>query len=445
MQELISRLIRVAVVLALLSACHQSPGADQDAAPESSAPVKPVVLLPVPFSNVKLGMTQAELEAAYPPIEDVSKCEPELIGTVVALPPQVPGADKTAQARCARSIDIGGTTIKEAGRILATSTDLSADDPSDVQDGELLAFAQVRGAIRAGAVSEAALLEADKGRSPTAFGAVSDVTDALLRGGLTFARAHTSRRELCALIADGCDDMDPERIRKYTQGGYSLGQIDADAHSRVVYGKCRAQFLQHEKPLARSLVRRTGGLPGIGLARASRADHELKSDTPSTFSVYASRSGLDSTTAKFGVLAANAVPTTEQYWRGAVALVPTTADAGERGPWFTGVVWLRDGHVVRALVNLLQDDKLGDLPQLLAETYGFPGTTRAAVTTWSLPGGVVATLNIGAAVSLVVESAANRNASSSASPLASAAPAAAPSSSGVPSINVDSLPKAQQP
>jgi hypothetical protein len=389
-------------------------------------------------------MTQAELEAAYIPVEDISKCEPQLIGTVVPLPAQVPGADKNARARCVRSIDIGGTTVKDAGRIVATSTEVSSDDPSDVQDGELLAFAQVRGAIRAGAVSEAALLEADRGRSPTAFAAVSNVTDALLRGGLTFARAHTSRRELCALIADSCDDMDPERVRKYTQGEYSLGQIDADAHSRVVNGRCRAQFLQHEKLLARSLVRRTGGLSGIGLARASRGDHELKADAPSTFSVYSSRSALDTALAKFGVLVANAIPSTEQYWRGAVALVSPSSDAGARGPWFGGVVWLRDGRVVRALVNLLQDDKLGDLPQLLVETYGSPGATRGAVTTWSLPGGIVATLNIGAAVSLAVESAATTHAPASTGPVTSpAAPMAASSSAGIPSINVDSLPKAQ--
>jgi hypothetical protein len=102
-----------------------------------------------------------------------------------------------------------------------------------------------------------------------------------------------------------------------------------------------------------------------------------------------------------------------------------------------------DGRVVRALVNILQDDKLGDLPQLLAETYGSHGATRGAVTTWSLPGGIVATLNIGAAVSLVVESLAAPHAPSSASPVAaSAPPTAASSSGGVPSINVDSLPKA---
>jgi hypothetical protein len=430
--------------LMLLAACHHSSGVGQGAAQDSDVPVKPIVFLPAPFSDVKLGMSQAELEAAYAPVENISKCEPQLVGAVAPLPPQVPGADKKAQSRCARHAEIGAPTDKEALQLGLASKEASTDDLADLLDGGLLTVAQVRGAIRAGAVSEAAVLEADKGRSSTAVGAVSDVTDALFRGGLTFARARTSRREVCALIADSCDDVEPERVRKYTQGGYSLGQIDADAHSRVVNGKCRALYLQHEKALARSLVRRTGGLSGIGLARASRPDRELKPDTPSTFSVYSSRSGLDSAPAKFGVMVANALPATELYWRGAVALVPASGDSGAESSWFRAVVWLRDGHVVRALVNPLHEETLGDLPQLLQATYGSPGTTRGAVTTWSLASGVTATLDIGAAESLVVENNADHNTPvSGGQAAASSTPSGSASSTGgTPTLNVDSLPKA---
>lgn len=66
-------------------------------------------------------------------------------------------------------------------------------------------------------------------------------------------------------------------------------------------------------------------------------------------------------------------------------------------------MWLREGRVVRVVVNLLADDKLGDMPGALAGIYGTPGSTQGTVTTWSLPSGVMAKLDIGAAVALVVQ------------------------------------------
>jgi hypothetical protein len=282
-------------------------------------------------------------------------------------------------------------------------TEVSSGDPVDVQEGVLATYAQVRGSIRAGAVSEAALLEADRGRNGTAYAAVTSDVDQLFKGGLTFARGHSSRRELCALIADSCDDVDADRVRTYMQGGYSLGQIDADAHSRVVYGKCRTAFLQHEKTVATRLVRRAGALGGIGLARAARPDRQLDPNNPSSFGTYASRSSLEPGVAKFGVLVANALPAAEEYWKGAVSLVPAE---GTKTDWLSAVAWLRDGRVIRILLNVSDDTKLGDLPGALASVYGGPGITKGTVTTWSLPGALSAKLDIGAATSLVVESAA---------------------------------------
>jgi len=346
-------------------------------------------------------MTRAELEAAFAPVEDISACDAHLVGGDKPMPPQVPGADKKPHAYCARSIDIGGLTFGEVGAVAKTYAQVSSGDAVDVQEGVLSTFAQVRGSLRARALAEASLLEADRGRSGTAYAAVSSVVDQVLLGGITFARAHSSRREICALIADSCDDMDPDRVRTYTQGGYTLAQLDADAHSRVVYGKCRTPFLQHQETLATRLVRRTGALAGIGLARAARPDHQLDPSAPSTFSTYSSRSGLEPGLAKFGVEVANAVPAAEVYWRGAVALAPA-ADA--KSDWLTAVAWLRDGHVTRVLLNVSDETKLGDLPSTLASVFGSPGTTKTTVTTWSLSGGHSAILDIGAATSLVVES-----------------------------------------
>lgn len=154
---------------------------------------------------------------------------------------------------------------------------------------------------------------------------------------------------------------------------------------------------------------------GIGLARAARPDHQLDPNSSSSFGTYASRSNLEASVAKFGVLVANALPAAEDYWKGAVALIPA---AGSNDNWASGIAWIHDGQVVRVLLNIGDDTKLGDLPATLAGAYGVPGTTKGAVTTWSLPGRVWARLDIGAATSLVVE----RSATGSTSPVASAAP-----------------------
>jgi hypothetical protein len=126
----------------------------------------------------------------------------------------------------------------------------------------------------------------------------------------------------------------------------------------------------------------------------------LKPDVPASYSVYSSRSKLDGTTAKLGVQIANAIPDAENYWQGAVALVPPEEASSD---WGTAIVWLREGRVVRIVVNLMADDKLGDMPGVLAGTYGAAGSTQGTVTTWSLPSGITAKLDIGAAVALLVQ------------------------------------------
>lgn len=396
--------LAAAFFVCMMAACSKPATAVADAAPAVEA--KPVVELPPPFSGVKLGMSQAELDALFPPTEEISSCEPQLVGGDLPDPVLVPGADKKARSACARSSDIGGPTIRDLQRIMAGSKALDANAAAQIEDGWLYALAQVRGSLRAGAVSEAALLQADHGRSDTAVGALTNVAEALFRGGLTFARGRKARREVCAVIADSCDDVDATRLRKYISGALSLTQIDADAHSRVVNGKCRGPYLQHEKALARAFAYRAGALGGIGLARASRPDRQLKADDASTFAVYSSRSELDAAPAKFGVLVANALPDAEKYWSGTVALFPADPSSGD---WPRAVVWLRDGHVTRALVNVVvETEKLGDVPTKLGTFYGSAGTTKGTVTTWPLTDGTTVTLDIGAVASFIVENAGSR-------------------------------------
>ncbi len=418
------------VLLALLS-CNKSATVAVDGAPATEA--KNVVQLPPPFSDIRLGMTQADLAVKFPASEDLSHCELRLVGGDRPEPPKVPGADKKARSRCARAVEIGGPTIRDVAQMITTLKELGANDDNfaDELEAAVYSWAQVRGAVRAGALPEASVIEADRGHGDTAYGALTDVADALFRGGYTFATSHQARREVSAVIADGCGDVDADRVRKYFDGGYSLAQIDADAHSRVVYGKCRGPFLSNEKQLQRDFARRTGAFGGIGLARASRPDHQLKPDDPSTFAVYSSRSKVDTSVAKLGVAVANVLPAVETHWQGTVGLLPAEAPDGGEGDviWSRAVVWLRDGHVARVLLNLTRDGRFADAPKALADFYKSPGTTAGTVTKWSLADGTTVTLDIGAATSVVVENPGTSSVTRSAegTPAASASSAAAPS------------------
>jgi hypothetical protein len=394
--------ILIGMCFAAMSCSKKSDAtASASASGSAAAPPPAVSHLPASYAEVRLGMAEADLRKLFPPAEDISRCAPKLIGGDVPSPTLVPGAEKKARAQCARALDIAGPMLAERKKLAVAAAELtSSGDPVDMADALLYTTAQVRGVVRAGAVPEPAVVEAARGKSSTAYGAVLPVVGELVDGAFTFARSRQTRRPLCAVIAESCDDLDPERVRTYVQGGYSLGQIDADAHSRVVYGKCRSPFLQGEKKLQNKLVKRAGLLGAIGLARATQSDHVLKPDVPASYSVYSSRSKLDGTTAKLGVQIANAIPDAENYWQGAVALVPPEEASSD---WGTAIVWLREGRVVRIVVNLMADDKLGDMPGVLAGTYGAAGSTQGTVTTWSLPSGITAKLDIGAAVALLVQ------------------------------------------
>jgi hypothetical protein len=91
---------------------------------------------------------------------------------------------------------------------------------------------------------------------------------------------------------------------------------------------------------------------------------------------------------------------TVKFWDGAVTL---TGAARGSSAYATLIVWFRDGKVVRRLTQPLDDDKIGGLSSELASVYGQPMTTRGAVTTWSLKDGATAKLDVGAALSLVVD------------------------------------------
>jgi hypothetical protein len=248
---------------------------------------------------------------------------------------------------------------------------------------------------------------------------VLHVAATLLDGMLTFVKPKSARRPIAAVISDDCGDLDVERVRTYVSGGYSLGELDGAARVRVANGKCRGQYVQHERELQLRFLRRAGVFGAIGLARASRPDRKVEPADPATFAVYTTRTALDPKVARFGVRLANGLPEAEAYWNGAITL-----DAGPAAkPWRHAIAWMKDGRVVRLLLNFDDDSKLGAFRTTLGELYGAPGTSAGAVTKWTLDGGVTARLDLGAALTLVIEAATDAKPSQP-SPAAPPSPAA---------------------
>jgi hypothetical protein len=276
----------------------------------------------------------------------------------------------------------------------------SESDAADFERAWAYTTAQIRGAVRAGQLEERVVFDAASGDAQTTAGAVAIVAGKLTTGSRVFSLPRNNGRPICACISDACDDMDPDRVRRYVEGGFSLGQLDADAHSRVVYGKCRGTYLRNERALQRKFVLKTGGLAGIGLARAAQSDRSLDPNKRSTYATFSGRSKLDEATSKAGVLLANGVFKAENYWVGAIALVPAP-DAAQ--VWSSAMVWVADGKVTRIMLNVADQSKLGELPKTLEAEYGKPSASAGTVTSWQLPNGLSARLDAGAAMSLVVE------------------------------------------
>lgn len=167
--------------------------------------------------------------------------------------------------------------------------------------------------------------------------------------------------------------------------------------------------------MQREFVIHTGGLAGIGLARASRPDRKLLLDTPSTYAVYSLRSSLAPGIARLGVQIANQLPETERFWEGAVAL--SSKNSGHLG---VALVWLEQGKVARVMVNIYEEKKLLAIRDELTKIHGDKGQESGLRVRWSLPGGQELTLDQGAALALRLGPAAAWQAP----PAASSAPAA---------------------
>lgn len=364
-----------------------------------SAPLPPPMQLPGPFSDLRIGAAVAELNTLFPPTEDTISCVPRLVGDNQVPRIVSPALAQTARSSCARVEQMAGLSKAERLKMAEAAKTLGTADGPAALDAMILAMAQVRGSVRAGTIDEAALIDATREQATSAHELVPITASQLMTGMAAFVRPRQARREIAAVLAEDCSGSDPERARTYVFGGCSLGQIDGAARARVSYGKCRNAYLQNEHRLQLRFLRSTGALGAIGLARAARPDRALDPSNATSFVAYTTRAHLDLSTAKLGVQIANGIKEAESYWAGAIALTPGV----DEGPWQDAVVWIRDGRVARVLVNIRDDKQLGDLAAALDKAFASKGMTKDAITTWGLPGGIVARLDLGAALCLVVE------------------------------------------
>ena len=398
------------LLIALLAGCGDdaattSPAPSAAAAVESAAEAAaPAPVLPPPYEALALGVTRSQVEAAFPPTEDLSHCAFTLLDRGERSPPPVPGAadaPERARSRCITLAGAAGPTRDELTRLLSAtiavagtgSNDMQA---SDVLDGLLLALAQVRGAVRAEAMTEEQLLEANAEEHVQAHEAAFRVAASLGSGTLSFTEGRAQLRFLAAVIGDDCDRLDAAQTRAFVGGALDLGEIRR--RSGAAARRCGRGMIARQDRLRGEFFNLTGGLGGVGLARGVHGADSVSPDDPRSFREFQQRAHLSATRAALAVRIANAQQAIEAYWAGAVQLMPASNDSA----WGPAVVWFEGDRVARVLVNVQEHDRIGQLDDEIAALRGGPGTTSGAVTVWSVPGGELR-VDLGASLALVLE------------------------------------------
>lgn len=411
----------------------------------SGPSLPPAPHLPHPFEAVRIGMPLAELQKLYPATEKTSECKLSLTEGPVdryRKPPAVPGADQQPTSRCTSFLDAAGFTGDEATKGMEIYEKMGDHAGTAMQQ----IAGQLRATMRAGLLADKLVYQAAEGDADSLVASVLPVAADFYDGGIKFLRDPTGRRVLCATLDESCDDFDDKRVRRFVLGGFSLGQLDADAHTRVVYGKCRGKFLAKETKLRPWFLSYAGVLTGPGIQRTVSGNKPMDAADSKTFSTLSSRTGLHRGAAAVAVIVANAMESTEAFWSGAITIVPPKSKTEH---WDEAIIWIVDGRVARALINVREPGSADGMQQL-SNTYGAPGSKVDAVTVWTLNDGVEARLDLGGCASLVVERAASRrvapvvraqpnvDAGVPATPSASATPA--PGSAPDHPISVDDLP-----
>ncbi len=299
-------------------------------------------------------------------------------------------------------------------------------------------ISQLRATLRAGAVPERVVLAAAGNKVERAIDSILQAGSALFDGSIAFVKTSNGRRSMCATISHDCDDFSTDLLRRFISGGYTLGQVDADAHTRVVYGKCRGAYLSDESTLRHSFTSALGALGAHGFARAARGTHPISADDPPSYALIKQYMRITDAQAKLVVGLAGAIAATETHFRGAIVVTPESLeqeaviDGGSEGAdaLQSPIVWLQDGKVARLQSGIYDEKMLGALTKEYTKLYG-AGDSKGTNTEWHLPGGT-ARLDVGAAAMLTVESPVMNQAPAA---VGTQPPAPSASSSAVPNSN----------
>lgn len=400
----------LAVASCLLFACDEEGEGEREraaAGEQAAAPPEPSPL-PPPYGHLSLGMTRAELAEIYPPEEDTSDCRVRLVGEASSESAPVPGeddeGDEGPHARCVDESAIQGATDDQLMRQIRVGVTLSGTGRRDLQVADLFnglvrGIAQVRGAARAGVISDQEIYEANGETGVPAYEGAFRVGSALALGTLTFTEGRRQLRFLAATITDDCDRLDPDRVAAFLRGEYGRSEIRRRS-DRAAY-RCGRRMRRAQDRLGGELLALTGGLGGVGLSRGLRGEGGVDPDDPRSFRELRRRADLTTATAALAVQIANHLDEVEAYWSGAVQL--SRGESKDDPLWGSAVAWLEDDRVTRILVNVRDHDRVGELRDLVAEHRGEPGTTEGPVTTWPIDDDTQLRLDVGAPLALVLE------------------------------------------
>ena len=380
--------LAVAFTVFLLLAHKDDPGPSDTVAIETP---EPTGALPAPYAQVHIGMTREALEELFPPGEPTGDCRFPTVGLRPDLPPHVQGA----HSRCVTAEGVAGISDAERERATEHAREVSGDSEdelrvADVEAASLLSLAHVRGAARAGTLSERMMLDAFRQSGATLHESAFGMAVALSQGTIDMLKSRRRSRYVAALMAEDCEDVDATRIDTLVRGELDLRRAGSDGARR-----CRRLLSRRQARFAGRAARVGGGLVSIGVLRSSGAT--LDASNPRSLRTLIRETDLTEERAAFAVHVAEQRDAVESYFRHAVMLVPES----EAAIWGSAVVWFEEDRVSRLMLNVHDDDAIESLQGFLVPAFGRPAEDEPAYVTWNGDGFNVR-LDRGAGLALIL-------------------------------------------
>jgi hypothetical protein len=155
---------------------------------------KPELLLPSPFSSIRIGASREEILRTFPPVEKIAACEVPFIGGDLPVPLGGRQITGNLASFCPQSSHVVGFSAAESENWRAAFG--NARKSIDEIRGYIYTAAQIRGALRAGAVTAEDVVRACP--EGTVWDDAVFMSAAVLYDGATaFVRPQQARRTIC--------------------------------------------------------------------------------------------------------------------------------------------------------------------------------------------------------------------------------------------------------